>query len=119
MVMVLDANLSRGVYSPDADSLEIPIFEGLISSGILLLLMVPVVIIPQTNKFLVWIQIALLVVAVGFAVLNGFGWALPNHYLIAAAYLPVLITCIWLIVIRTRKLSSPVVLQHRNEQENP
>ncbi len=106
MTLVLENNLSKGVYLPDADSLGIPIFSGLISSGFLLILMLPTVIVPQTRKLLIWIQIVLLFIGGAFAGLNGLGWALPNHYIIVVPYLIVVMVCIWLIVSRKRKLSS-------------
>ncbi len=106
MDFVLQNNQSKGVYPIDADSIGIPIVSGIISSGLLLLLMLPAVFIPQTRKLFIWIQILLLALGGLFAGLNAFGWILPNHYLIAISYLLVIMASIWLIVKRNVKLAS-------------
>jgi len=105
MAIVLRNNLDKGIYPLEADSIGIPIFSGTISSGLLLFLMLPSVIIPQTRKLFIRIQIILLVIGGIFAVLNVFEWILPNHYLIAASYLIIVASSIWLIVRRKRKLT--------------
>lgn len=106
MDVVLQNNLNKGLYPIDADSIGIPIVSGIISSGLLLILMIPAIFIPQTRKLFIWIQITLLTIGGTFAGLNGISWVLPNHYLIAISYLLVIVTGIWLIVRRSEKLSS-------------
>jgi hypothetical protein len=106
MYIVLQHNLSKGIYSPETDSIAIPIVGGFISSGLLLILMLPSILIPQTRKSFIWIQIILLAVSGVFAGLNAYGWVFPNHYPVAISYLFVFMISIWLIVRRSGTLAS-------------
>lgn len=83
--ITLSRNVLAEVYPTDADSIAIPLAEGLILSSLILALLCMAIFIPTSRKGAV-ISSILSGIAVFFAVVASLSWAMPDHYTMALAY---------------------------------
>lgn len=94
---VLGSNLTRGIYSADADSISIPIGFALVDSMLILLFGVSGALLPQRRIGWRIAACLLLVVAGLFGSNLAYCWLYPNHYLAGSALLLVPIVCVLLL----------------------
>ena len=89
---VLWKNLANEVYPPEADSISIPLYMGLIQSVLVFFVCCISALIPKT-KYLRWIAICFAGMALLWTAGSVMYWLSPNHYAIAASYVPTLCLC--------------------------
>lgn len=90
---VLSSNLTRGIYSADADSISIPIGFAFADSMLILLLGVSGSLLPQRRIGWRIAACLLLLVAGLLGTELAYRWFYPNHYLAGSAFLLVPIVC--------------------------
>jgi hypothetical protein len=83
---VLVHNAEAGVYSPDADTIIIPIMGNAIVSFGIVVLLVASVIFTRGRKLVASIGLLLGLVATLLSISYALHWAIPNHYLISASF---------------------------------
>jgi hypothetical protein len=83
---VLLQNQQAGIYSPEADTILIPIVENAAVSVVVLVLLIGGLVCSRAGTVLKTIGILLGLLATGAAALAAFEWMIPNHYLIASAF---------------------------------
>ena len=89
---VLWKNLANEVYPPEADSISIPLYMGLIQSVLVFVVCFISALIPKT-KYLRWGAICFAVMALLWTASSVMYWLTPNHYAIAVSYVPTLCLC--------------------------
>src|SRR4051812_7460560 len=83
---VLVHNQRSGVYSPDADTILIPIVENAAISTVVVLLLAGSILCSRRGVVLASLGVTLGLVSCVLAGLLAVQWFLPNHYLISAAF---------------------------------
>ena len=83
---VLVHNQKNGVYSPDADTILIPIVENGAISIVVVLLLAGSILCGRRGVVLTSLGIVLGLLAFALAGLLAVHWFVPNHYLIATAF---------------------------------
>lgn len=89
---VLWKNLANEVYPPEADSISIPLYMGLIQSVLVFFVCCISALIPKT-KYLRWVAICFAGMALLWTAGSVMYWLSPNHYAIAVSYVPTLCLC--------------------------
>ena len=89
---VLWKNLANEVYPPEADSISIPLYMGLIQSVLVFVVCFISALIPKT-KYLRWGAICFAGMASLWTAGSVMYWLNPNHYAIAFSYVPTLCLC--------------------------
>ena len=89
---VLWKNLANEVYPPEADSISIPLYMGLIQSILVLVVCFISALIPKT-RYLRWGAICFAGMASLWTISSVMYWLSPNHYAIAVSYVPTLCLC--------------------------
>ncbi len=92
--LVLAGNLNSGVYSPDADSLGIPLIEAALDSGLILLALGISVALPRSNRIWVILRTVLAVLAASQSLVLSLSWFIPNHYPASLAFSVVVLVII-------------------------
>ena len=82
----LESNLVAGLYPVAADSISIPIFEGIIASLVIFGLVAGATHTPPHRRVLACLSVAFCVVAALIAALYALSWAVPNHFPIAVGF---------------------------------
>jgi cytochrome bd-type quinol oxidase subunit 1 len=126
--LTLTRNLEDGVYSPDANSISIPLLSSIFVSALLMGPIALVALLPSANwirrltaegprwRILFGVVVLLLYGAIiAFAVAGGAYWARPNHYVIAATYFLLLGSAGFLCAVDLRQLLSNNRLEPPNE----
>jgi uncharacterized membrane protein len=83
--LTLKQNQATGIYPVDADSISLPIMEGLLVSAALLIFLGVAILIPRKGRGRAFGVFLSAIAAVG-ALLEVVAWSVPHHYTIAAAY---------------------------------
>ena len=83
---VLLHNLKAEVYSPDADTILIPIMDNAITSVLIVALIIGCILCTRRNKVVSSIGFFLGFTAILFSASYAWHWAVPNHYLIAISF---------------------------------
>lgn len=107
----LARNLSAGVYPTDADSIGLPLMEGVILSVLLLVLLCAAIFISKSKIFGSAMSVVLCSLAVLLSGASSVSWAIPNHYTMAVAYGCVLVVCGILTASYIRKLASNIAVK--------
>ena len=93
LYFVLTRNQAAGIYPVEADSISIPLFEGLVTIGLVFVASSIGLLLPARGLLrlvgLFFCAIAALVLAD-----SAWFWFIPNHYELAVAYLGLLAFCI-------------------------
>jgi hypothetical protein len=89
---VLWENLANEVYPPEADSISIPLYMGLIQSILVLVVCFISALFPKT-RYLRWGAICFAGMALLWTAGSVMYWLSPNHYAIAVSYVPTLCLC--------------------------
>ena len=110
-VFTLSHNLSAGVYPFDADSIGIPLIEGITASLLLLVLLAVAILLPKSKLFGPAISVALCGLAGLLSAQYVSLWAIPHHYTMAAAYGAVLVVCGFLAVTYARTFASNIAVK--------
>ncbi|MDQ9169115.1 hypothetical protein Q8A64_01690 [Oxalobacteraceae bacterium R-40] len=101
---VLTRNQAAGVYPIDADSISIPLFEGLVTIGLAFFASCIGSLVPRRGLFrivgLFFSAIAALLLAE-----SAWFWFIPNHYELAVVYFGLLVLCA-VVFIKTRATKS-------------
>ncbi len=92
--LVLAGHLNSGVYSPDADSLGIPLIEAALDSGLILLALGISVALPRSNRIWVILRTVLAVLAASQSLVLSLSWFIPNHYPASLAFSVVVLVII-------------------------
>lgn len=92
--LVLAGNLNAGVYSPDADSLGIPLIEAALASGLILLALGISVALPRSSRIWVILRTVLAVLAASQSLVLSLSWFIPNHYPASLAFSVVVLVII-------------------------
>jgi len=113
---VTDRNLHSNIYPSDADSILIPVFDSVMVSTILLILLIPAVFLVRRGKWQSWVALALTALALILSVLCALDWAMPNHYLISEAYALLSGLTLALVISMARWLASNSALEREPGQ---
>lgn len=89
---VLTRNQADAVYPIDADSIAIPLFEGVVTIGLFLLASCIGLLIPARGLFRI-VSLLFLVIAALLLAESAWQWFIPNHYELAVAYLGLIALC--------------------------
>jgi hypothetical protein len=103
---VLVHNQKNGIYSPDADTILIPIVENGAISIVVVLLLAGSILCSRRGVAVTFFGIVLGILACILAGLMAFQWFVPNHYLIAAAFGVLAAACALLMYVSFRKQGS-------------
>jgi hypothetical protein len=112
-------NLSLGVYPIDADSIGLPLADGVVVSIVILVCLLTAVRVPKRGVWTVSLGMMLAILGGLIASLMAFSWADSRHYPIAIAYLPLAALCATIVVDRIRILASNKLLQATRETRAP
>jgi hypothetical protein len=83
---VLVHNAEAGIYSPDADTIMIPIMGNTIVSSVVVILLVGCVSFTRPRKLVSSIGLLLGIVATFLSISYALHWAIPNHYMISVSF---------------------------------
>lgn len=112
-------NQQSGVYPIDADSIGIPLFEGLITSALVLVLCVPALFLPKRHWVVVIFCIGSCGMAALLSLLEGLSWVDANHYPIAISYGLVVTACMVAMLGLVRQRASNKLLQATRAERAP
>jgi hypothetical protein len=79
-IYILSRNQSAGLYPVNADSIVIPIFEGIIFSVLIFTLLIVAIYLPKRSLIGTIASLVLAVIATFLAAIMAIGWAIPHHY---------------------------------------
>jgi hypothetical protein len=79
-IYILVRNQSAGLYPVNADSIGIPIFEGIIFSVLIFTLLMVAIYLPKRSLIGTIAGLVLAVIATFLAAIMTIGWAIPHHY---------------------------------------
>ena len=85
--LVFNLNQEAGIYVANWGSISDPVFENVIFSGFILLLVILALLLPVKNKLFLITAMILLLVAASISGLYALSWFYPHHYPVFAAYL--------------------------------
>jgi hypothetical protein len=115
---VLVHNQRAHVYSPEADTILIPIVENAAISAVLVVLLIAGVLCARGPRVALWTGFVLNVLATLLAALLSVQWFVPDHYLIASAFGFVLFTSVWITYVSVRRPASNST-PHTDARANP
>jgi hypothetical protein len=110
---VLDHNLKVGVYSPESDTIIIPIIENAILSVLMIILLAASASCREQGRWLRWLGVLPGLLAAFLAVIAVLRWSIPDHYWVAIAFSPLVVVLYANIHLSVRGLASNYSLQAR------
>jgi hypothetical protein len=111
-IYIIARNQSAGLYPADADSIGIPIYEGVILSALIFTLLMVAIYLPKKSLIGTISGLVLAVIATFLAAIMATGWAIPHHYEMAIANAVVFFTS-GLFVVRYGKVLATNIIANK------